>query len=222
MVKLKSMKLSPDVRLMVAIPTMGSINTNLVARLLKWKHSIPAYQLHFYFSVNVAPVDRARNQIVDVFLKTKTLDGSPLTHLLMIDSDTIPEDDAIERLLSHGKPVVSGLTPIINFDEKTKQWETFDNCFIEVVTDENGETRTNIPERHTGLHKIIRCGGSCLLIDRKVFEKLSKPYFLFDHNEDNTSHKRSEDIYFCDKVREAFDIYADTDVTCAHEKKIVV
>ena len=100
--------------------------------------------------------------------------------------------------------------------------QTFDNCFVDVVTDENGETRTNIPLRHTGLHKIIRCGGSCLLIDRKVFEKLSKPYFLFDHNEDNTSHKRSEDIYFCDKVREAFDIYADTDVTCAHEKKIVV
>ncbi|MER0170364.1 MAG: hypothetical protein DU489_07120 [Nitrosomonas sp.] len=206
---------------MVAIPTMGSINTNLVARLLKWKHAIPAYQLHFYFSMNVAPVDRARNHIVDVFLKTKTLDGQPLTHLLMIDSDTIPEDDAIERLLSHQQPVVSGLTPIINFDKKTKQWETFDNCFVDVQEDEDG-LKTMIPERHTGLHKIKRCGGSCLLVDRIVFEKISKPYFLFDNNEDGTEHKRSEDIYFCDKVREAFDIYADTDVTCAHEKKILI
>jgi GT2 family glycosyltransferase len=208
---------------MVAIPTMGNMNTNLVARLLKWKHSLPAYQLHFYFSMNVAPVDRARNQIVDVFLKTKTLDDQPLTHLLMIDSDTVPEDDAIERLLSHHQPVVSGLTPIINFDEKTKQWETFDNCFTEVETDEAGNKKTFIPVRHTGLHKIIRCGGACLLVDRKVFEKVAKPYFLFDYNEDATVHKRSEDIYFCDKVREAgFQLYADSDVTCAHEKKIMI
>jgi hypothetical protein len=113
------------------------------------------------------------------------------------------------------------LTPIINFDKKTKSWETFDNCFAKVEKNEDG-IKTFIPKRHTGLHEIIRCGASCLLVDRKVFEKVSKPYFLFDYNEDATTHKRSEDIYFCDKVREAFDIYADTDVTCAHEKKIVV
>lgn len=202
---------------MIAVPTMGSINTNLVARLLKWQHSIPGKQLNFYFGISVSPVDRARNQIVEAFLKTNS------THLLMIDSDTIPEEDAVERLLSHNQPIVSGLTPIMTLDEKTKQWQTFDNAFVKAEKDASGEMKTYIPQRHTGLHKINRCGASCFLVKREVFEALSKPYFLFDNNDDATLHKRSEDIYFCDKAKEAdYEIYADTDVTCAHEKKIVI
>ena len=87
---------SPSVNKSLAINSSRSLS---VARLLKWKAALPSHQLHFHFSVNVAPVDRARNNIVDVFLKTRLSDGSFLTHLLMIDSDTIPEEDAVERLL---------------------------------------------------------------------------------------------------------------------------
>lgn len=202
---------------------MGSVHPLLVSRLLRWAREYPE-QVHFYFTFKVAPVDRARNQIVDYFLKTKVRNGMPLTHLLFIDSDTIPPEDAIKRLLSHDKDIVTGLTPILRYEEKEGDWDVYDNCFTSVEKDENGKTiKTHIAQRGTGLQEVFRCGGSCLLIKREVFEKLKVPYFRFLSNEDGTSHTRSEDIYFCDSARAAnINIYADTEVACRHYKDIML
>lgn len=200
---------------------MGSINPMLVSRLLKWARQFP--QIQFYFTVKVAPVDRARNQIVELFLKQR-VDGEPLTHLLMIDSDTIPPEDAVTKLLSHDKDIVSGLTPILSFNEETRTWETYDNCFVEAERDEAGKiVKTFIAARNTGLKEVFRCGASCILIKREVFEKLTKPYFVFVTNPENTAHVRSEDINFCDEARKAgFSIFADTDVACTHHKDVTI
>lgn len=215
--------MSPDVNLLIAVPTMGSVHPMLVSRLLRWSREFPHNQVHFYFTAKVSPVDRARNQIVDLFL-TKKGNGRPFTHILMIDSDTIPPENAVSRLLSHGKDIVSGLTPIVNFNEQEQAWETYDNCFMGGERDENGKIiKTFIAERNKGLQEIFRCGASCILIKREVFEKLSHPYYAFITNEKNTEHARSEDIRFCDNAREAgFKIYADTDVICGHHKEVMV
>lgn len=62
-----------------------------------------------------------------------------------------------------------------------------------------------------------------MLIKREVFEKLSVPYFQFVSNENNTEHIRSEDIDFCDRAKEAgFQIFADTDVVCGHDKSVML
>lgn len=211
------MKIPKDVRLMIAVPTMGVINTELVARLMEWQARAPAGQLLFYFSLSVSPVDRARNQIVEKFLATEQA-----TDLLMIDSDTLPPLDAIERLLSHERDIVTGLTPIASHDKETAGMHFYDNCFESVDRDEEGKTiQTNIAQRNTGLREIFRCGAACLLVTREVFTMLPKPYFIFETNHENTEHKRSEDIYFCDTAREAgFTIYADTDVICNHSKTL--
>lgn len=215
--------MKPDVQLLIAIPTMGSIHSLLVSRLLRWSREFPHNQVHFYFTQKVAPVDRARNQIVEFFL-TKQGNGKPFTHLLMIDSDTIPPEDVVSRLLSHGKDITSGLTPILSFNSDEQSWETYDNCFVEAERDETGKiVKTFIAARHTGLQEVFRCGASCILIKREVFEKLEKPYFRFITNEDNTSHVRSEDINFCDEARKAgFSIFADTEVACSHEKAVMI
>ena len=56
-----------------------------------------------------------------------------------------------------------------------------------------------------------------------LLEQIDQPYFRFVPNESNTSHVRSEDIDFCDRVKElGFSIYADTDVVCGHEKAIML
>ena len=210
----------PEIRLLVAVPTMGSIHPLLVSRLIRWGQEFPNGQISFYFTFKVAPVDRARNQIVDYFLKREP----SFTHLLMIDADTIPPKDAVSRLLSHDKHIVSALTPILRYDEKDGSWSAHDNCFTNVERDcDDKVTKTLIAERGTGLKEILRCGASCLLIKRSVFDVIAKPYFDFIENEDGTIHKRSEDINFCDKVREAgISIFADTDVTCGHYKEIML
>jgi GT2 family glycosyltransferase len=213
----------PDsVRLMIAVPTMGGIHPILANRLIRWGQMLPG-QVSFYFTEHVAPVDRARNQIVEFFLALQT-EGKPLTHLLMIDSDTVPEIDAIERLISHDLDVVSGMTPIVHFNDQDKDWEVFDNCFEKRDTNKDGSFKaTLVPKRHTGLHEIFRCGAACLLIKREVFDAIDRPFFRFVLNEDGTKHVRSEDIDFCDRVRAAgFKIYADTDVCCTHTKSVTV
>lgn len=202
---------------LIGIPTMGTIHPMLVPNLIQWGKGLPDCKVSFYFTYHVAPVDRARNQIVEYFLK-----GS-FTHLFFIDSDTIPPRDALERLLSHDKDIVSGLTPILRLDPK-EGLVTHDNCFTHKDIDPNGNVeKTHIAIRNTGLKEIFRCGAACLLIKRGVFETLSKPYFTFIYNADGTEHTRSEDINFCDKaIEHGFEIYADTDVVCQHSKEAVL
>jgi len=208
-----------QIRVLVGVPTMGAMQPNLVSVLLRWAREFEGDQISFYFSDHVAPVDRARNQIVKFFLESE----AKFTHLLFVDSDTLPQPDALRRLLSHKLPVVSGLTPILSLNKATRTWETFDNCFRQRVSDTDGNVTTHIAERHTGLQEIFRCGSSCILIKREVFEALKPPYYDFQYNEDHTEHRRSEDIGFCDKARDAgFKLYADTDVICMHHKEAVI
>jgi GT2 family glycosyltransferase len=207
-------------KILIAVPTMGHIHTTLTARLLHYQARMKD-QVSFYFSDNVAPVDRARNQIIEKFLH---IPGTTFTHLFFIDSDTIPPPDALERLLAHDKDIVSGLTPIAKYDDDSKTYFTIDNCFLEAPRDEFGKaTETLVPERNTGLHQIVRCGGSCVLIKRKVFERLEPPYYDFDYNAKRTEHTRSEDIRFCDNaIAAGFEIYADSDVVCGHHKAVMM
>ena len=204
---------------------MGSMHPQLAARLVKWVRDLPREQVHIYFTFKVAPVDRARNQIVEYFLTKRVRNNEPFTHLLMIDADTIPPEDAIERLLSHDKDIVTGLTPILRYDAKTGAWDTNDNAFTHVDRDEKtGKViTTHVARRHHGLQQVFRCGGSCLLVKRRVFEAILPPHFQFESNENGTIHTRSEDIYFCDLVKfGGFEIYADTHVVCGHYKEIML
>lgn len=207
---------------LIAIPVIGGMHPILVSRLLLWVNRLPAERIHFYFPYKVAPVDRARNQAVRFFLNTSP-GGKPLTHLLFIDSDTIPPVDAIDRLFATDKDIVSALTPIVTYAEDGTP-QTYDNCFVARETDEAGKfIRTHVAQRHTGLKEVFRCGASCILIKREVFEKLDTPHYRFVPNETNTEHVRSEDIDFCDRVRAlGFQIYADTDVICQHSKEVLM
>lgn len=197
---------------------MGAIHPLLVNRLLSWSRKFPGDQISFYFTFKVAPVDRARNQIVHFFL------AHDFTHLLMIDSDTIPPENAVHKLLAADTDAISAMTGILRINEEG-EWEVYDNCFIERETDpETGKvTKTILAEQHTGLQRIFRCGAACLMIKREVFEKLTKPYFRFILTDDGLSHKVSEDIYFCDTLHAAgVELWADTDVICQHQKDIII
>lgn len=187
-----------ETKILIGIPTMGSVHPLLALRCIAWAKQ---YDVEFYFTYKVAPVDRARNTIVKAFM-----DGD-YTHLLFIDSDTVPPVDAIEKLLSHDVPIVSGLTPILNREDL----EQYDNCFI------GGESVV----RQTGLQPIDRCGASCLLIKREVFNTLTPPYFKFVMNAENTKQVQGEDLYFCNALKHTpFQLVADTEVVCSHVKEI--
>lgn len=214
---------------LIGIPTMDGMCTPLISVLLMWARGFKDVGVSFYFPYKVSPVSRARNEILKFFFKErKNAKGEvlrPFTHLLFIDSDTVPPKDALTDLLDHEVDIVSGITPILHYDTEKGKFSTMDNCFTHQDRDEKtGEVvQTHVVKRLTGLQKIWRCGTSCLLIKREVFEKLEQPYFVFEFNDDGTETKRSEDLYFCDKAHEAgFEIYADTSVICQHVKDVIL
>lgn len=207
---------------------MGHINASLVSALIQWSKKFQQDELGFYFTFKVAPVDRARNEIVKFFLSERKNKKTgeimePFTHLFFVDSDTLPPPDAIQRLLDMDKDIATGVTPILHYDAEKMVWGTLDNCFTHQDKDDDKAIRTHAIERNTGIKKIWRCGGSCLMIKREVFEKLEKPYFMFEYNEDGTQHTRSEDLRFCDKATEAgFEIWCDTSMVCNHFKDVML
>lgn len=228
----KNMENKPEQKManvLIGIPSMGSINSALATILIKMAKEVKGAHIGFYFPLKVSPVERARNEVVKFLMAERKNKKTgepvmPFTHLFFIDSDTIPPADALERLLAHDKDIVSGLTPILHYDREKMAWGTLDNCFThEEVDEKDGKTRTHSVERNTGMHKIWRAGTSCLLIKKEVFEKLAKPYFKFEFDEDLLRPVRSEDLYFCDKAHEAgFEIWCDSSVICNHSKEVIM
>ncbi len=154
----------PKPKILIGLPTMGSLHILLTTTILAWMaeaYSSGDYSLQVYPTMNVQPVDNARNEIVRVFLEE-----TDCTHLLFVDSDTIPPRNAIKKLLAADKDIISALTPIIEHDENRKN-------------DSNGFYRkmnvVSMADKHVneyiGLMPCKGAGSSCVLIKREVFEK---------------------------------------------------
>lgn len=164
-----------------------------------------------YLSFSTKLPELARNRAICEFLHNPI--HKKKTHIFFLDADTEPMDDyAIERLLHHNKDVVAGVTPIVRMTDSSL------NCMWSAMVDNKGQlANIGIGELPKKLFKAERAGGTTLLISRKVLEKLKPPYQKTVFNDKFTDVVKSEDIYFCDKVKEAgFDIYIDPTVVCHH------
>ncbi len=194
---------------MIGVPTMGTVHPLLMMVVLSWMaeaFNTGMCGLSIYPTINVQPVDNARNQIVKYFLE------SDATHLLFVDSDTIPPLDALKRLLAHDKLIISALTPIIELNNETGDYWRKWNC-----VDQNDQHM----KPHTGTRQCKGAGGSCILIKREVFEQLEAPYYRFVYNDDTGKPVVvGEDIYFTiNCLSKGIKTYADTSILCQHEKK---
>ena len=196
-------------KILIGLPTMSSVHPLTMMVILSWMSeafTTGEYNLSIYPTVNVQPVDNARNDIVAKFLE------SDCTHLLFIDSDTVPPLDALHRLLNHDKPIISALTPIIELDEKLGTYYRKWNC-----VDENDKHM--VP--NTGTRMCKGCGSSCILIQREVFSKMKIPYYRFQYKDDNGKDILvGEDIYFIiNALSLGIKTYADTSIICQHYKQ---
>lgn len=159
-----------------------------------------------------APFDHARNMACENLLNHK------FTWLFFLDDDVVAPPDTFERLKSHNKDIISGIyyrraTPIVpvmlKYDDKGQsQWVTQwspPNSVIEVDL----------------------VGAGCLLIHRRVIERMSRPWFEWQlgkvdpppvPGEAPRPAKLSEDFAFCYKAKRefGFSIFVDTSVQCDH------
>lgn len=194
--------------ILIGLPTMSQVNTGLLMVILQWvANAGNKYNISIYPTFSVQPVDNARNQIVDEFLK------SDCTHLFFVDADTIPPADALDKLLKHDREIVSGLTPIVQHDDSVGFY-TVMNC-----TDLDDKRL----EQNQGLKEMKGAGSSCILIKRSVFDKMKQPYYRFLYSDDNgKSTMVSEDIYFMAMaLGYGVKAYCDTTVICKHYKPIM-
>lgn len=136
-----------------------------------------------------------RNLLVQDFL-----DGGH-EWLFFVDDDQAFAANTLERLLSHGHPVVSALIlqradPFLPtaYAKERKGW--FSNLDLSSV----------VP----GLVQVRACGTGSLLIHRDVFRKVREPWFVYND-------KMGEDMHFSNRLHDAgIKILVDTGCPVGH------
>ena len=124
------------------------------------------------------------------------------SHILQIDSDLSFPPRALQRLLSHKKPVVGATY--------ARRSQPHDNLAVPL----NRAPVQNV----TGLTAVDRLPTGMLLIDMEVFEKIKKPYFRFPTTEECEASPNGridgEDYYLCDAIRTAgYEVMLDVELS---------
>jgi len=193
---------SPQV--LVAILTREQVTT-------KWAQGLRELQLPPQSAIIFLagmPFDHARNSACQQVLQ------SGFTWLFFLDDDVIPPPNVIPTLMSRGKDIISGLyyrradpiMPVMLADTKPKP------SFI-----------TNF--QPGSIVEADMVGAGCLLIHRRVLERVPAPKFewLIDYDGVHTDRnipedtRCSEDFAFCRKAKKlGFSVSVDTSMQCIH------
>lgn len=139
--------------------------------------------------------EQGRNELVKAMLDNGD------DWMLFVDDDHIFEDDLLERLLAHEVDVVGALylrrdipyTPI---------------CYNVTLPAGKYMPVRLADHAHDALIKVDAVGTGGMLVRRRVFESMADPWF-----------KRStmtEDLIFCEEIRDTFDIHCDLGTRMGH------
>jgi len=148
------------------------------------------------------PFDHARNSACENVL------SSLFSWLFFLDDDIVCPPDTVLRLMAHKKDIISGL-----YFRRSPP-------LAPVMMKLDGEKASFITQFQPG--EIVEAdfvGAGCLLIHRRVLEKVKYPWFDWrvDRKDLKGNKRCSEDFAFCESAREAgFKIYVDTSIQCDH------
>jgi len=170
--------------------------------------------IKFFYLFNESLITRARNYLVDEFLR------SPYTHLVFIDSDINFKPDDILALIS----LCDDEHPIIGapYPKKCIAWEKVRNAVDAGLGDEN----PNDLEKYTGDFvfnptegtseikvdepcEVLEIGTGFMVVQRQVFEKFREEYPQFTYKPD---HNRSEHFDGSRYIHAFFDTVIDNEV----------
>ena len=143
------------------------------------------------------PIQEMRNVIT-----TRALEMG-CTHLAFLDADMVYPQDTLTRLLAHDKDIIGGLC--------FKRWPPFPPTLFEGDPYEM-KLMDPYPE---GLVRVTATGTGCLLIDCKVFEEMTYPWWEFAETKEGGPV--GEDVNFCYKAGElGYVIHVDTTIKIDH------
>lgn len=148
-----------------------------------------------------------RNQIV-----RRLLTHSDWPHVLFVDADCIPPLGALDRLASHGLPIVSGCC--------IERVAPFALCAVKTFEPSYERYRPEDLVGKTEPFPVVSVGAGCLLIRREVFEKLDAPWFRCGQL---APELLTEDTDFCLRAAEhGFPVYLDPMVLVGHETRVAL
>ena len=200
-------------KIMVCTPMYGGMCSGMYAKAscdlatLATKYSM---DLKFFYLFNESLIPRARNYLVDEFLR------SEYTHLMFIDADIHFDPNDVLTLAALDKDIIGGPYP-----KKCIAWEKVRNAVDTGLADED----PNILEQYTGdyvfnpvdnTHQIqvnepvdvLEIGTGFMMIQRKVFEDFKDAYPQFAYTPD---HNRSEHFSGDRGIHAYFDTVIDSD-----------
>jgi len=195
--------------LFIAVPTLGSMNVGTALWLASTAQERPEVQVTV--TNKIIPVAFARNAIIRAFLETDC------KYLMMVDSDTLPPNNAIDTLMSllegeGGADVATAITPIKRDEGRSV------NVYKNYPDVEKFQPFSELPE---GPFEVVGCGCACILFKREILERIEKPYCKSIEFDDG--NYCSEDLFLCEKITKAGGrIVADPRVICGHAKEMIM
>lgn len=190
-------------KIYLAIPNEGWIRSELAIKLIRWIHEFQSIAEVVYESSVLRPIDHNRNTIVKRFLE------SDCDVLLQIDSDIVPDKNPL-TLIMLGEDIVSAPCWIY-------QGKKILNIYKIDPTDESLVPVE--PTQTTHLAEIDATGTGCLLVSRRVLERIKAP-FARQYDDDGFA-VLGQDLAFSKKAKAAgFKIFADMSMRCKHYKTV--
>ena len=181
----------------ISVATKGTLRAETVEWLLRAFVQL-APQVEVQIVTDPRPLEHARNLQVHRFLATDC------THLFLLDSDCVPQNRTVQRLLSWQMPVVAAPHPTMKGAEVGL-----------MVLDRAGDDYVQ-HSPWTGLQEVDAVGTAGLLVERTVFARFGPPWFHCVYDTGGLLMK-SEDFWFCDRAVEAgLQIWADCDLAQTH------
>lgn len=197
-----------DLKVICAIPSHGDCKaafTVSLARTVAHFASIP------YDGVKDVQVTLIKSSVLPetrAMLVSRCLDMGA-THMLFLDDDMKFPPDTIARLLNHNLAVVAVNYPRKNLEARPTAYADEPDYVGPVWSG----------DRASGLQQVAYCGFGIMLIDMRVFEKLSLPLFSFEPQPPDYIKYMGEDAYFCRKLADAgIPLFIDHDLSkqCSH------
>ncbi len=192
-------------KIYLSILTEGFVNDELTIKLTRWLEEAKkkGYDI-LYETSSEKPVENNRNKIVKRFLTTSDAD-----YLLMIDNDVCPEKNPF-LLVEYNLDIISCPCPIF------QHHIIILNCYL---LDNDGYWQPISVSQKIGLIEIDATGTGCILLSRRVLEKIKNP-FSRKWNKDGIALLGS-DLYFSKKAKEMnFKMHAHFDYLCSHYKQM--
>ena len=194
-------------KVLVAVPCMGWIHTSVVLALLKIQQDKRFLGRIFFFTGK--PTEDNMNKACKLCV------DQGFDYLISIDDDNAPVHSPLD-LVFLDKDIVGLPTPVW-MGGKTQPWWL--NAMVRNGPEEGAGWKPYLPEKPGELCEVDAVGAGCIVIARRVLEKVKAP-FNRKWSEDGIQEV-GLDFNFCRRSKEAgFEVWAHYGYPCNHIKEL--